>query len=859
MNAERDILVKRLHEAGFDSRRFLKVNAEKAAFETNFQDRLYTPEELDRQGVTRYGICGKDGLVLVDTDKRGMADIIRKILPATFEATSPRRKLPHFYYAVEGGEVANKTLHLPNDEDGSGEIRAQNEYLVAPGTVIRFKDLVTGQETTGTYKVLNDRPISKLNYADFMKAVEPFLGKDKRQKITFEQMREGVPQGIRHKQGIKYANFLVGVQQFDYATALHAMREWNKLNRPPMDDDDLERMVDDALGYVATNSPKVGKLGQKENLIDYFLKDIGERVKKDDPVKISVFTTGLSTYLESPINLFLRGESGVGKSYNVTETLKYFPQEDIWYLGGMSQKSLVHGHGTVLNKDGKPLDWDARPLKPKRGDFAKADKDGYDEAYKQYEKQSKAFSKEIAGSYTLIDLSRKILVFLEVPEYNTFQMLRPILSHDKMEIEYRFVDRTGAGQLRTMRVIIRGWPATIFLTLDRKYMEELSTRSFSATPENSEEKIKSANELTNEKVSLPWKHKQETEAFTAISQLIRKLRDLTAKEKIRVMIPFLNLVELFPHRISRDMRDFAHFCEFLQTITLLHYYQRPIVVKDEDKYVLSTLEDVTEALKVYREIFETTRTGTERRTLEFYHNIIKTKDSWYLKELTEKYNATAPKKLSERSIRVMLDRLDEIGYINMREDDEDKRKNLFVPLMKSEEKLQNPAETVSATDFKANMEKGFETWKTNIAAAHAFYYNRKVSDNPEAWTEESISREQLQGIVLEGQRNIFSNLQTDSAAIILNEEKASEAEKKPETITERDSTPICNISALTIQEVLEKVAPQLTGTFPEERLIRKIVDLGFSQEEAQKRIEHFKQKEIISKDDVGNWYFVRHS
>jgi len=64
--------------------------------------------------------------------------------------------------------------------------------------------------------------------------------------------------------------------------------------------------------------------------------------------------------------------------------------------------------------------------------------------------------------------------------------------------------------------------------------------------------------------------------------------------------------------------------------------------------------------------------------------------------------------------------------------------------------------------------------------------------------------------------------------------------------------------SLNIQEVLEKVAPQLTSVFPEEKLLKQIVGLGFSQEEAQKRIDHFKQKEIISKDDVGNYYFVRH-
>lgn len=85
------------------------------------------------------------------------------------------------------------------------------------------------------------------------------------------------------------------------------------------------------------------------------------------------------------------------------------------------------------------------------------------------------------------------------------------------------------------------------------------------------------------------------------------------------------------------------------------------------------------------------------------------------------------------------------------------------------------------------------------------------------------------------------------------------AEKTAETslIASEGSLVDAHASNLTIQEVLEKVAPQLTGTFPEERLIHKIINLGFSQEEAQKRIDHFKVKELIAKDDTDMWYFVR--
>jgi hypothetical protein len=262
MNAQQEALVKRLQEAGLDTRRFLKLNKEKRAFEEEWQNRLYTPEELERQSYVLWGINGKDGLVLVDADRVEMADVLRQVLPTTFEVLSPRRGLPHFYYVVKGEPVPNKTLHLHGEEEGAGEVRAQNYYLVAPGTEIRYKDLRTSEEKTGQYKIIQDRPFAVLSSADFMKIIEPYLGKDKSQKITLEHMRKGVPQGTRHAMGIRYADYLIGVPQLDYATALFEMGKWNQLCQPPMDEKDLERMVKNAVGYISTR-PKLSSQ-QKE-------------------------------------------------------------------------------------------------------------------------------------------------------------------------------------------------------------------------------------------------------------------------------------------------------------------------------------------------------------------------------------------------------------------------------------------------------------------------------------------------------------------------------------------------------------------------------------------------------------------
>ena len=514
-----------------------------------------------------------------------------------------------------------------------------------------------------------------------------------------------------------------------------------------------------------------------EKLVDYVLADLESRVKKDRAVKLSVLFTGLSSFLHDPINLFLKGESGIGKTYNVTETLKYFPEDCVWFLGGMSRKSLVHSYGVLLNRNGEEIDLDSRPTKPSKKNFDS--EEDFKKAVQNYQEQLKDRREEMRDSYTLVDLSRKVLVFLESPDFETFQMLRPILSHDKEEIQYQFVDKTGKGQLQTRRVVLKGWPATIFLSTDTRYMEELATRSFTATPENSEVKILEANVLTNMKASLPWQYEEEAQAFRVISGLIHRLQEQASESKVDVIIPFLNLYELFPKEISRDMRDFQHFTQLLKTVTLLHYFQRPYMKVGGSKFLIASLDDVRRALGVYTEIFETTRTGTEKQILNFYHEIVKTKDSWYLKQLTCEYNKTAKKKLSEDSIRVMLLRLDRIGYVNSQRDDEDKRKNLYVPLMKGEEKGENPRETALRVDFDAKMKKGFESWKENVRENLTFYYYKNISEK--AWGESLISIEDLDKLVLAENADFSSIVKPKISRLISNEESSSKPEKSHET------------------------------------------------------------------------------
>jgi hypothetical protein len=535
------------------------------------------------------------------------------------------------------------------------------------------------------------------------------------------------------------------------------------------------------------------RLATNPQLVDFILSDLEKRIKRDNPVKLSVFFTGISGFLREPINLFQKGESGIGKSYNTVQSLKYFPSETTILLGGLSPKALIHDYGVLLTEDGKPADMIEAPEKPRKSDYA--DIEEYKDAKNLYKKKNKEYIEIMKKTYTLIDLSRKTLVFLETPEFDAFRMLYPILSHDTERIEYRFVDKLAKGQMRTMHVVIQGWPATVFLTVDRKYMEELATRSFTVAPENCKEKIEAANQLTNMKANYPWLN-EESEEMKKIRGVINAVKAWFEASEADIIVPFEGLYEFFPKEIVRDMRDFQHFIQFLKTITAMHLFQRPIITINGKTFVVSTMYDVAVAIKIYSEIFETTRTGTEQAILDFYHNIIKQRNSWYLKDLTEEYNATATRKASSDTIRTKLDRLAQIGYVNIERDENDKRLNVYKPLhqeLNTQSMLESHRKTFNQQDLKLKLEEGFKKWKENVLGIKGceikkFFYGITGEGN----SKPALTFDDLQADVFD--QNFFSISAILSQEYLSKAKLSSEQEKKPETLRGEETRRISDIS-----------------------------------------------------------------
>ncbi len=391
------------------------------------------------------------------------------------------------------------------------------------------------------------------------------------------------------------------------------------------------------------------------------------RVKKDEAQYKTVFLTGLSAYTSEPINTYLKGETSTGKTYIVDECMKCFPRNDVMLLGGMSPKALIYQKGVLVDENGEPLVFTDK-------------KELSNEEREEQERQ-------IQEARRLIDLRGKILVFLESPPFETLEMLKPILSHDKMEIEYQYVDKVG-NRNKTQKVILRGWPATIFCSAKLDFMEELVTRGFTITPESSIEKIKLANQLTAERMmySLPYEEEAELEKLRQCIGLLKQFAGAYG-----CIVPYADkLVDIFPYSQGRDMRDFKRF---LALIKLCSYaspnFCHRILIEFKDKeresicLLVASQYHFWVAQQLYGTMWETTRLGIPRRVVDILdlvkrHGFLERPlPTNVILELAHNDSVLGPRNISKGNLKKMLQLLENASIIDSEECPEDKRKKLY--------------------------------------------------------------------------------------------------------------------------------------------------------------------------------------
>ncbi len=318
----------------------------------------------------------------------------------------------------------------------------------------------------------------------------------------------------------------------------------------------------------------------------------------------------------------------------------------------------------------------------------------------------------------LIDLSNNILVFLDSPRPELFSALMPLLSHDRYEVEYEFVDPHNG--IKTKGNILRGWPAVIFAqAIDySRYARypEIQRRFIITNPKMSKEKYEQAVDLICDKYGLPdfaYQSKivndsdkeKVREIIKGIKQRILDVCSSIDPGKNNVVIPFREILKKsLPKEKAFDMITATRLGGFLSLLPAINIDKRPrLVIRKTGDPVLQTIpfalfEDLKEAIFLMEYA-----NAIRPYVFEWYHDVFlvaynaktgsdsKEKDGKFVEE---KRKAVTTEQLIEKTREVnnrpftakqILDTyiypLINQGYIDKTKSELDQRSNIYYPVI----------------------------------------------------------------------------------------------------------------------------------------------------------------------------------
>jgi len=301
-------------------------------------------------------------------------------------------------------------------------------------------------------------------------------------------------------------------------------------------------------------------------------------IKKDDGNKIITFLAMLAAYTDNAqFNISFNAPSSSGKSFIPLEISNLFPQEDVMKLAGASPTSFLHESG-VYNKE---------------------------------------------KNERFIDLSRKIIIFLDMPHASLLTKLRSLLSHDEKETRHKITDKTEKGGTRTKTAVIRGFPSVIFCSANAKMDQQEMTRFLLLSPEINQEKILAGNHQSSRKESDKKKYYKELNENPLRKALIERIAAIKAVGIDEIIIEDEKAVqERFLSHIKnpqpRNQRDIKRIYSIIKSVALLNVWHR----KHESTTLYASNEDIDTGFEIWDKISLFQELEISPYLYEFYSQII---------------------------------------------------------------------------------------------------------------------------------------------------------------------------------------------------------------------------------------------
>ncbi len=380
---------------------------------------------------------------------------------------------------------------------------------------------------------------------------------------------------------------------------------------------------------------------------EQLLETLGLTIKYDAENKLATFLCELSAYTEnSQFNISYNAPSSTGKSYIPTEIARLFPQDDVMEIAYCSPTAFFHDTG-------------------------------------EYDKDKNCY---------LVDLSHKVLIFLDQPHNDLLARLRPLLSHDKKEITLKITDKSQKFGLKTKNVLLRGYPSVIFCTAGLRIDEQEATRFLLLSPEVSQDKIQQAITATILKEA-------DSKSFT--SWLEEDPNRILLKERVRaIKLENIKEINIIDHeRVKerflgtnktlkpRHQRDIKRLLALIKSFAILNVWWR----ERDGSTITANEEDIDAAFKLWDKISVSQELNLPPYIYNLYREVIlpawldknnslEEKVGLSRQELLEKHFATYGRMLDSTQLRQqILPMLETSGLIVQEQDTNDKRKMMTFP------------------------------------------------------------------------------------------------------------------------------------------------------------------------------------
>jgi hypothetical protein len=316
--------------------------------------------------------------------------------------------------------------------------------------------------------------------------------------------------------------------------------------------------------------------------LDALSEILGLTIKEDKTAKLVTFLCQLSAYTDnSQFNVSFNAPSSSGKSYIPIEVERLFPDEDVIELAYCSTTAFFHDVG-------------------------------------QWDKQKKRY---------LVDLSRKILIFLDQPHVELLARLRPLLSHDKKRVQLKITDKSEKYGLRTKNVTLIGFPSVIFCTAGLRIDEQEATRFLLLSPEMTQTKFKKAVTEKIRKESNSQQYEDSLNAHPERNSLISRIRaikdagikeiKISSEEKIKQA--FIGKEGENRFLKPRHSRDVGRTMSLIKSHALLNLWHRG---REDDSTIIANDEDIEAGLALWRDIAETQELSLPPYVFDIYRQII---------------------------------------------------------------------------------------------------------------------------------------------------------------------------------------------------------------------------------------------